>query len=183
MQIEKNRVVTFEYTLTDNDGEVIDSSEGGEPLSYVHGVGGLIQGVEEALEGKASGDQLNITVPPEKAYGDRDDELVDVVGRDAFGDVEDLDIGMRFRAQTDDGEHMVVVTQIEGDQVTLDGNHPLAGMQLNFDIKVKDVREASAEELEHGHVHGDGCCGGHGEHEGHEHGEHCDHGNHEGCGN
>ncbi len=180
MQIEKNRVVTFEYTLKDEDGEVVDSSPEGDPLAYVHGMGGLIQGVEEALEGRSSGDEMNITVAPDKGYGERDDELVDVVGRDVLGDVPDLDVGMRFRAQTDDGEHMVVVTRIEGDKVTLDANHPLAGMQLKFDIKVTDVREAMAEELETGHVHGEGCCHehddhaceGHGDHRCHRHGGH-----------
>lgn len=156
MQIEKHKVVTIEYTLTDNEGEVIDTSEGGEPLAYIQGVGSLIQGIESALEGRATGDELQVTVPPEKGYGERDDALVDTVAREAFAEVEDLEVGMRFRAQTDDGERIVVVADIEGDEVTVDGNHPLAGMELNFDLKVVDVRDATEEELEHGHVHGPG---------------------------
>ena len=162
MQIEKNKVVTIDYTLTDDDGEVIDTSEGGEPLAYVQGAGGLIEGLESAMEGKKTGDEMQVTVPPEKGYGEHDESLVDIVGRDAFGDVKELDVGMRFTAQTDGGRRTVVITQIEGDQVTLDGNHPLAGMQLNFDVKVVEVRDASKEELQHGHVHGAGGCGDHG---------------------
>jgi len=158
MQIGKHKVVTIDYTLTNNDGEVLDTSKGQEPLSYIHGMGFMIPGLEHALEGKSDGDSLSLTVEPVDGYGKRDEDLVKVVERAMFGDVERLEAGMQFQAQTDDGIEVVRVTALEGDQVTVDGNHPLADVTLNFEVRVVGVREASKEELDHGHVHG---AGGH----------------------
>jgi len=156
MKISKQKVVSFDYTLTDNDGEVIDSSEGNEPLAYIHGSGFLIPGLENEMEGKQAGDAFKVTVAPEDAYGVRDDSLVKEVERDMFGDVENLEAGMQFQAETEDGIEVVVVTAVGEDTVTVDGNHPLADVNVNFDVKIVDVRDATAEELDHGHVHGEG---------------------------
>jgi FKBP-type peptidyl-prolyl cis-trans isomerase SlyD len=156
MQISKNKVVTLKYRLTDDDGDLIDESTEAEPMAYIHGVGNLIPGLEAALEGKQKGDALKVTVNPEEGFGDRNDELTRVVSRNVFDFVEELEVGMQF--QTDGGQGMEVVTivGIEGDQVTVDGNHPLAGVTLSFDVAVLDVRDATQEELSHGHVHGPG---------------------------
>ncbi|MDQ6966361.1 MAG: peptidylprolyl isomerase, partial [Mariprofundaceae bacterium] len=140
------------------DGGVIDSSEGHEPLAYIHGSGFLIPGLENKMEGKQAGDAFKVTVEPADAYGVRDDSLVKEVERDMVGEVENLVAGMQFQAETEDGMEVVTVTAVAEDTVTVDGNHPLADVTLNFDVKVVDVRDATAEELEHGHVHG---AGGH----------------------
>ncbi|AMD01746.1 peptidylprolyl isomerase [Halomonas sp. M5N1S17] len=156
MQIAQNSVVAFHYTLTNDAGEVLDSSEGREPLTYLHGAGNIIPGLEKGLEGRESGEKLNVTVAPEEGYGEVQPQLVQEVPRDAFQGVEAVEPGMQFQAQTQGGPLMVTVTKIEGDTVTVDGNHPLAGQKLNFDVEIADVREASQEEIEHGHVHGEG---------------------------
>lgn len=156
MQIEQNKVATIEYTLKNNDGDVLDTSQGNDPMTYIQGIGNLIPGLEDALEGKKVGDEVQVTIPPEKAYGEQNDQLVQVVERGVFQGVDDLQVGMQFQAQSDQGTQVIWITKIEGDQVTVDGNHPLAGETLNFDVKVVDIREASAEELDHGHVHGPG---------------------------
>ena len=153
MQIEKDRVVAIDYTLKDDNGEVLDSSAGRQPLSYIQGAGNLIPGVENALEGKNAGERLEITVPPETGYGVRDDSLQMSIEREKFGEVEDLKEGLRFRMDTPDGAAVFTVVAIGETEVQVDGNHPLAGMTLNFDITVQSVREATTEELEHGHVH------------------------------
>jgi len=157
MKISKQKVVSFDYTLTDKAGEVIDSSDGREPLAYIHGSGFLIPGLEVEMEGKQAGDAFKVTVQPADAYGVRDDSLVKEVERDMFGGVDKLEAGMQFEAETDNGIEVVTVTAVSDDTVTVDGNHPLADVTLNFDIKVVEVREPTAEELEHGHVHGAGC--------------------------
>ena len=156
MQIEKHKVASIDYTLTSSNGDVLDSSDGKDPLAYIQGIGNLISGLEEALEGKSVDDEMQVTIPPEKGYGVRNAELVQVVDRSAFQGVENLQVGMQFQAQGDSGTHVIWVTGIEEDEVTVDGNHPLAGETLNFDVKVVDVRDATAEELDHGHVHGPG---------------------------
>lgn len=158
MQITADKVVAFDYTLTDAEGEVIDSSEGQEPLLYLHGQGGIIEGLERALEGRIAGDQLQVTVEPEDAYGFRDDELLQHVPREQFEDVDDLEIGMQFQADTDDGLMVFTVVEVADDVIQVDGNHPLAGETLNFDVTIRDVRDATDEELQHGHAHG---AGGH----------------------
>lgn len=156
MQIAQNSVVAFHYTLTNDAGEVLDSSEGREPLAYLHGAGNIIPGLEKELEGRVAGDKLNATIAPAEGYGEKQDQLVQEVPRDAFQGVESIEPGMQFQAQTEGGPLMVTVTQVGGDTVTVDGNHPLAGQTLNFDVEVASVREASDEEAEHGHVHGEG---------------------------
>ena len=157
MQIAKHKVATIEYTLTNNDGDILDSSENGEPLAYIQGIGNLISGLEEALEGKTNGDSLQVTIPPEKAYGHYDDDLIQVVNRSVFQGVNQLEVGMQFHAESEQGDNKVIwIADIDGDDVTIDGNHPLAGETLNFDVKIVAVREATQEELNHGHVHGPG---------------------------
>jgi FKBP-type peptidyl-prolyl cis-trans isomerase SlyD len=153
MQVEKNKVVEIDYTLKDGNGQLLDSSEGKQPLSYIQGVGNLIPGVENALEGKSSGERVQITVPPETGYGVRDDSLVLSVERDKFSQFEDLQEGVRFRMETPDGPMVFTVVKIGDGEVLVDGNHPLAGMTLNFDITIQSVRDATSEELDHGHVH------------------------------
>jgi len=153
MQIEKNKVVSLNYTLKNDDGEILDTSEGRAPLEYIHGIGNLIPGLEEALEGKSKNDKLNVTIPPEKAYGVGSDQLIQTVKRSNFEENADIKVGMQFQAQMDYGMQLFTVTKIEGDDITLDGNHPLADQTLLFDVDVVNVRDATAEELEHGHVH------------------------------
>ena len=158
MQIANDVVVSIEYTLTDDQGNVIDSSVGGQPLAYLHGAGNIIPGLEVALEGKQVGDSLKVSVAPADGYGEKDEGLLQVVPRSMFRGVDQIEPGMQFHAQTDYGMQVITVAKVEGDNVTVDGNHPLAGQNLNFDVKVLEVRAATAEELEHGHVHG---AGGH----------------------
>ena len=157
MDISKDKVVAIDYKLTDNDGQVLDSSEGQEPLFYLHGAGNIIPGLENSLEGKSTGDQLQVTVAPAEGYGERNDELKQQVLREQFEGIDDLELGMQFRVPTESGQHIVVtVVEIGEDVVTIDGNHALAGVTLNFDVTVREVREATEEELSHGHVHGPG---------------------------
>ena len=156
MLITNQKVVTIDYTLTDPKGEVLDSSQGQEPLIYIQGAGSIIPGLEAALEGKAAGDALKVTVAPAQAYGERDEELVREVPRDRFPTGGEITVGMRFHAQGAGGSHVVTVVSIDDKNITVDANHPLAGVTLSFDVKVVDVRDATAEELAHGHVHGKG---------------------------
>ena len=157
MRIAKNAVVTIEYHLTDPQGQVIDSSRGKEPLSYLHGTGGIIPGLEAALEGKSAGDEVTVDIAPEQAYGAKDPNMVQAVPRKAFQGVNEIKPGMQFQAQGPGGQaRIVTVVSVTPDEVTVDANHPLAGMPLHFEVKVISVREATAEELSHGHVHGPG---------------------------
>jgi FKBP-type peptidyl-prolyl cis-trans isomerase SlyD len=156
MNIAKDKVVSIDYTLTDNGGQVLDSSQGKEPLNYLHGAGNIIPGLEQALDGKTQGDQVNVSVPPEQAYGPRDERMVQAVPRTAFQGVQDIRPGMQFQAQTNAGARTVTVVGVQGDQVMIDANHPLAGQTLNFDVNVRGVRDATPEELTHGHAHGPG---------------------------
>jgi FKBP-type peptidyl-prolyl cis-trans isomerase SlyD len=158
MNVAKHRVVLIDYTLTGEDGGVLDSSRGQEPLAYVHGVGSLVQGLEDALEGKAPSDHVAVTVAPDQAYGMRDDSIVFTVPRSQFREVDGVEVGMQFQIQSDGEGHVVTVAALDEDEVTLDGNHPLAGLTLNFDVDIVDVREATPDEIEHGHVH-DGHSG------------------------
>lgn len=157
MQIEKDKVVRMDYTLTGPAGNVLDSSQGREPLVYMQGAGNIIPGLERELEGKSTGDQIKVTIPAAEAYGERDDRMIQAVPREMFKDVPDIKPGMQFQANGPNGERrMVTVTNVEANQVTVDANHPLAGMPLTFDVKVVDVRDATAEEKQHGHAHGPG---------------------------
>ena len=158
MNISNNCVASFHYTLTDSTGKVLDSSEGQEPLSYLHGAGNIIPGLEKALVGKVVGDKLNVSVAAAEAYGERDDAMVQQLDSSMFSGIEQIEVGMEFHAETEHGLQVVTVTGVEGNQVTIDGNHPLAGVDLNFDVEVTDVREATEDEIAHGHAHG---AGGH----------------------
>ena len=154
MQIEDKKIVAINYTLTTDDGEVLDKSDDGS-FAYLHGADNIVIGLENALTGKAVGDKFNVKVSPEEGYGDRNDEMVQVVGREMFETDAELEVGTQFHAEGPDGHPiMITVAAIEGDDITIDGNHPLAGVNLNFDIAVVDIKDASAEEIEHGHVHG-----------------------------
>lgn len=157
MIVEKDRVVSIDYILKDDNGNLIDSSEGSEPLSYLHGNGNIIPGLEKELLGKKAGDQVICVIQPGEAYGERDDSLVFKVGKSEF-DGADVSVGMQFEAHGEDGAQVVTVVAVEGEEVTIDANHPLAGEKLHFDVKVVEVREATNEELEHGHVHGECSC-------------------------
>jgi FKBP-type peptidyl-prolyl cis-trans isomerase SlyD len=157
MKITKNSVVTINYTLTDEGGEVLDTSKGREPLSYIQGMGNIIPGLESSLDGRSAGDRFKVSVDPENAYGARDEKRVVKVARERFEGVDDLEVGMQFRAEGGSGgSQIVTVTAVGEDTVTVDANHPLAGKTLNFDVEVVNVREATAEEISHGHVHGPG---------------------------
>ncbi|OIN59470.1 FKBP-type peptidyl-prolyl cis-trans isomerase [Arsenicibacter rosenii] len=152
MQISRHKVVGIHYTLRDDNGNVLDSSEGRDPLYYLHGEGNLIPGMEEGLEGQSAGASLKLDVTPEKGYGQLDPEMVQQVPRSAFGGQE-VKPGMQFH--TNQGQ-VVTVTDVTPDAVTVDANHPLAGQNLHFDVEVVEVREATTEEIAHGHVHGPG---------------------------
>jgi FKBP-type peptidyl-prolyl cis-trans isomerase SlyD len=157
MIVAQDKVVLIHYTLTNDTGAVIDSSSGGDPLAYIHGQGNIIPGLEKALEGRQTGDKVSVKVDPAEGYGVRDDALIQSVPRRSFGGVAKIEPGMQFHAQTSQGHTRVVtVTAIKGDMVTVDGNHPLAGENLNFNVEIAEVRDATAEEMEHGHVHGPG---------------------------
>ncbi|MDN3517768.1 peptidylprolyl isomerase [Aquisalimonas lutea] len=153
MQIAKDKVVAIDYTLKDEDGSVLDTSEGKEPLAYLHGSGNIIPGLERALEGKSQGEEVSVRVPPEEAYGERREDLTQVVPRNLFQGVDELQVGMQFQAQAEGGEQIVTIAAIDGDDVTVDANHPMAGVPLNFEVKVVEVREPTDEEKEHGHAH------------------------------
>ncbi len=158
MEIAADRVVLIHYTLKNESGTVLDSSAGGEPLAYIQGHGSLVPGLERALEGKQDGHTLAVTIAPADAYGTRDESLVQRVPKRALQGSGEIRKGMQFQARTENGMRVFTVTSIAGDMVSLDGNHPLADQTLHFDVEVISVRDATTEELEHGHVHG---VGGH----------------------
>lgn len=153
MQVAANKVVAIHYTLTDNSGKVLDSSQGGEPLFYLHGHKNIIPGLENKLNAGKAGDEFTVAVEPAEAYGERNEELVQQVPREAFQDVEDIEAGMQFQTDGPQGPMVVTVTEVTDTQVTVDANHPLAGVKLNFKGSIVSVRDASATELEHGHCH------------------------------
>jgi FKBP-type peptidyl-prolyl cis-trans isomerase SlyD len=154
MTIAQHKVVTIHYKVVDVDsGETIDSSEGGEPMTYLHGAQNIIPGLENALEGKVIGDEFEVTVEAADAYGERSDDRIQQVPMDAFQGVEKVEPGMAFTAQTEQGPVNLIVTEVDDATVTVDANHPLAGKSLAFSVKVEAIRDASDEEKEHGHVH------------------------------
>lgn len=156
MKIAKGKVVSIDYTLTDESGEILDSSKGHAPLSYIQGQGNIIPGLENSLEGRSAGENFKVTVPPKDAYGEREEGKTMQIDRDHFKGVTDLEVGMQFHAQGSGGTQVVTVIGLDGDMVKVDANHPLSGRTLNFDVSVVAVRDATKEELEHGHVHGPG---------------------------
>jgi len=153
MEIAKDRVVTMHYTLRAPDGAVLDSSEGKDPLSYLHGHGNLIQGLESRIEGKSAGDSMNVKVPAAEAYGEIDPERKMEVPRDRFPADAEIEPGAQFQAQSEAGPLAVRVEEVKGDTVVIDANHPLAGVDLDFTVEVVEIREATDEEKDHGHAH------------------------------
>jgi FKBP-type peptidyl-prolyl cis-trans isomerase SlyD len=152
MEITEARVASIHYTLTDDGGEVIDKSPESQPLRYLHGAGNIVPGLEKALAGKQAGDSLRVDVDPEEGYGPRNERLVQVVPRDVFEGVDKVEPGMQFQAQSQHGPLLVTVVEVGDAQVKIDGNHPLAGRTLHFDVEVADVRDASEEEKQIGRV-------------------------------
>ncbi|MDN3640647.1 peptidylprolyl isomerase [Simiduia curdlanivorans] len=159
MNIADKLVASIHYTLTNDEGEVIDSSAGHEPLDYIQGLGNIIPGLENALNGKAVGDKLQVVIEPIDGYGEYNAELVQELPRTMFEGVDTIEVGMAFQAQTAAGMQVVEVKEVDDETVTIDGNHQLAGQRLHFDVEVVAIREASADELSHGHVHAAGGCG------------------------
>ncbi len=155
MQISDNSAVSIHYTLTNSAGEKLDSSVGGEPLEYLHGAGNIIPGLEDALAGKEAGDKFKVTIDAENAYGEKQAEMIQVVPKSMFNDMP-VEPGMQFQAQVSHGPGIITVVEVNGDEVTIDGNHPLAGEDLTFDVEVMNVRQATEDEISHGHIHGEG---------------------------
>ncbi|OQK16376.1 peptidylprolyl isomerase [Methyloprofundus sedimenti] len=157
MKNTENPVVSIHYTLTNKAGEQLDSSIGAEPLSYLHGAGNIIPGLEKALSESSVGDKLTVTIEAEDAYGERIEEQMQTVSREMFAGIDTIEEGMQFQADSSSGPAIVTITKVEGDNITIDGNHPLAGEQLTFEVEVMDIRPATETEIEHGHIHGAGC--------------------------
>ncbi|MAD03090.1 peptidylprolyl isomerase [Pseudoalteromonas shioyasakiensis] len=158
MIVAANKVVKMHYSVLDNNKNTIDNSFDGEPLVFIVGTGYLIPGLENALLGKEAGDTFSVTVEPEQGYGERHDDLMQAVPKSMFEGME-IEVGMQFRATTDAGDQSVMIIEIQDEDVIVDGNHPLSGITLHFDVEVLEVRDATEEELAHGHVHGEGGCG------------------------
>jgi len=157
MQISDSKVATLNYTLKDDEGVVIDESQDGQ-FVYLHGAQNIIPGLENALLDKAKGDKLSVRIDAKDGYGERNESMVQNVDRAMFDVEEELQAGHQFHAESPDGQMLTVtVTEVNGDEVTVDGNHPLAGVHLNFDVEVLEVRDATADEIEHGHIHGPSC--------------------------
>ena len=156
MKIEKDKVVLMNYTLTDNEGSVIGSTEGDVPMAYIQGKGNIIPGLEVEMEGKKAGDKLKVSISTENAYGKRNPELLHVVDRSVFQGDEEITIGLRVNVQTSNGDSIAIVSAFDDKTITLDLNHPLADKDLTFDVEIVEVRDATETEKEHGHVHGPG---------------------------
>lgn len=157
MTITQHKVVSIHYSVKRADSnEVIDSSENSDPMTYLHGAQNIIPGLEQALEGRSIGDEFEVTVAPQEAYGERHEDRVQQVPREAFENMGEIEVGMKVTAQTESGPINLEITEVGDEQVTVDANHPLAGLSLNFNVSVVEIREASEEEISHGHVHGPG---------------------------
>lgn len=163
MKITQNKVASLSYTLKNDDGEILDKADEGSPFLYMHGTGGIIKGLEKALDDKAVDEAFNVIIAPEDAYGERDDKLVEAVPRNMFEGIPDENMvaGAQFQAQTAQGTQVITIASVEGDTVNIDANHPLAGQTLHFDVAVLDIRDATEEEIAHGHPHAPGGCGSH----------------------
>lgn len=161
MKVENQKVVGIDYTLFLEDGSIGDTTKGDEPLYFLFGEGNIIPGLEKALEGMKVGDQTSVEIPPEEAYGEYDPEDFEEIPRNAFPS-DDLEVGMTIALMDEDDNHIPgIVQELTEESIIINMNHPLAGKKLKFDVKVIDIREATTEELEHGHVH---SHGGHGHH-------------------
>ena len=157
MKVGKDKVVLMHYTLKNDAGDVIDSSDGGDPLPFLQGHGNIIPGLESALEGSKVGDKLDVSIKPEEAYGERMKDAIQEIPKSALKGIDEVKVGMQLQSQDQDGNaFLVTVTKIEDDKITVDANHPLAGQTLHFSVSIESVRKAEAEELSHGHVHADG---------------------------
>ena len=177
MKVKNDLVVSIHFGVAEVDGTPLDSTENGAPLEFIQGSHYLVPGLEAELEGKEVGDKFDVKLEPEQAYGPFQEALVQEVPLALFEGVEKVEVGMSFHAESDQGPRAVEVTAVNGDSVSIDANHPLAGMSLQFIGEIVGIRAATAEELEHGHIHQEeGCCGGH-DHDGHDHGD-----DHECCG-
>lgn len=155
MKAEKDLVVSIDYILRNEKREVLDQSEKDEPLVYLHGHQNIIPGLEKELEGKVVGDKVNVVVPPSEGYGERVDELVQTISKEQFEEPETLQVGMQFQIETEEGPMIFMITNLDDQNAIIDGNHPLAGETLYFDVEVSHIRSASADEISHGHVHGE----------------------------
>ncbi len=157
MKVADNHVVGIEYTLKDGKGEVLDTNEGADPLLYIQGLGQIVSGLEKALDGHSQGDKVEVKVVAAEGYGEFDDELIQKVPRSEFKDMEPLEEGMEIVVEDEDGEDQVMtITEMTDGEVTLDGNHPLAGQDLHFKVSITSIRVATKDEIEHGHAHGEG---------------------------
>jgi len=157
MKVGKDKVVLMHYTLKNDAGDVIDSSDGADPLPFLQGHGNIIPGLESALEGSKVGDKLDVSIKPEEGYGERMKDAIQEIPSSALQGVDEVKVGMQLQSQDKDGNAFLVsVTKIEDDKITVDGNHPLAGQTLHFSVSIESIRKAEAEELSHGHVHADG---------------------------
>ena len=161
MEISKNKIASLSYTLKNDDGQILDQADKENPFLYMHGTGGIIKGLENSLENKKIDDSFNVIVAPEDAYGERDPSLTEAVPRTMFEGISDENLvaGAQFHAQTGHGTQIITIADIEGDMVKIDANHPLAGETLHFDVAVLDIRDATEEEIAHGHPHMPGGCG------------------------
>ncbi len=157
MKNTENPVVSIHYTLTNKAGEKLDSSIGAEPLSYLHGAGNIIPGLEKALSDTTVGEKLSVTIEAADAYGERNEAKIQTVSKEMFKGMDKIEVGMQFQADSSSGPAVVTITEVDGDDVTIDGNHPLAGEQLTFDVEVMEIRPATETEIKHGHIHGAGC--------------------------
>ncbi len=157
MQITDKLAVSIHYILTDSTGKQLDSSRDEDPMVYLHGSGQIISGLENALLGKKAGDKFKTTIAPADAYGERKEDMLQVVPMTMFEGMDKVEEGMQFHADASQGVNVVTVTKVDGDEVTIDGNHPLAGEALTFDVEVMDIRPATEDELNHKHIHGEGC--------------------------
>ncbi|MAP90656.1 peptidylprolyl isomerase [Candidatus Poribacteria bacterium] len=154
MVISDKTVVSIHYTLKDVDGKLLDSSDESEPFTYLHGTGNIVVGLEKALSGKSAGDQLTVEVSPQEGYGEVDSKEIKTVDKSVFREVDSIQVGMTFNAQSADGSSKSIkVTAIEGDKITIDSNHPLAGITLHFEVQVISIRKATAIEIDHRHAH------------------------------
>ena len=153
LMIGDKSVVTIHYTLTDDAGEVLDNSRDSDPMVYLHGASNIIPGLEKELTGKTTGATLKVTVSPEEGYGEHSPEAIQKVPRSAFEGVEDIQPGMQFQTEGPQGVQVIIVAEVSENEVTIDANHPLAGKTLHFDVSVEAVRDATPEELDHGHAH------------------------------
>ena len=161
MKIEKNKVASLGYTLKNAEGQILDQADKDSPFQYLHGAGGIIKGLEDALENKEVNDSFSVTITPENAYGERDEKLTESVPREMFEGISDENLvaGAQFHAQTANGTQVITIDSVDGDTVKIDANHPLAGQTLHFDVDVLDIRDATEEEVAHGHPHAPGGCG------------------------